>query len=187
MPALGNGVVNDVRVDTAAVGLFGMIALILRAYSLGAGTYTGIEAVSNGLNALREPRVQTGKRTMVYMGASLAFVVGGLLLAYLLYDVQHVDGQTLNAVLFQKITAAWPPGLSRAFVIAAMASSGALLFIAAQTGFFGGPRVLANMAVDRWMPTRFATSERPARHPERRADDGFRRLSRHPVHGRFGG
>ncbi len=38
-----------------------------------------------------------------------------------------------------------------------MASSAALLFIAAQTGFFGGPRVLANMAVDRWMPTRFAT------------------------------
>jgi K+ transporter len=38
-----------------------------------------------------------------------------------------------------------------------MASSGALLIIAAQTGFFGGPRVLANMAVDRWMPTRFAT------------------------------
>ncbi len=42
---------------------------MLRAYSLGAGTYTGIEAVSNGLNALREPRVQTGKRTMVYMGS----------------------------------------------------------------------------------------------------------------------
>jgi K+ transporter len=38
-----------------------------------------------------------------------------------------------------------------------MASSGALLIVAAQTGFFGGPRVLANMAVDRWMPTRFAT------------------------------
>jgi hypothetical protein len=130
---------------------------VLRAYSLGAGTYTGIEAVSNGLNALREPRVQTGKRTMVYMGASLSFVVGGLLLAYLLYHVGHVEGKTLNAVLFEKITAAWPPLLSRGFVIAAMASSAALLFIAAQTGFFGGPRVLANMAVDRWMPTRFAT------------------------------
>jgi hypothetical protein len=38
-----------------------------------------------------------------------------------------------------------------------MVSSAALLFIAAQTGFFGGPRVLANMAVDRWMPTRFAS------------------------------
>ena len=32
-----------------------------------------------------------------------------------------------------------------------------MLFIAAQTGFLGGPRILANMAVDRWMPTRFAT------------------------------
>ena len=157
LPAIAHGVASDVRSDSAAVGMFGMFALLLRAYSLGAGTYTGIEAVSNGLNALREPRVQTGKRTMVYMGASLAFVVGGLLLAYLLYNVEHVDGLTLNAVLFMKITAAWPHVLSQGFVIAAMASSGALLFIAAQTGFFGGPRVLANMAVDRWMPTRFAT------------------------------
>jgi amino acid transporter len=157
LPSIAHGVVTDVKDDSAQVGIFGMIAVLLRAYSLGAGTYTGIEAVSNGLNALREPRVQTGKRTMIYMGASLAFVVGGLLLAYVLYDVQHVEGQTLNAVLFTKITAAWPHALSTGFVIAAMASSGALLFIAAQTGFFGGPRVLANMAVDRWMPTRFAT------------------------------
>jgi len=157
LPGIAHGVVADSRSDYAEVGLFGFVALILRAYSLGAGTYTGIEAVSNGLNALREPRVQTGKRTMLYMGTSLSFVVGGLLLAYLLYHVRHVDGKTLNAVLFEQITAAWPAWLSRGFVVAAMASSAALLFIAAQTGFFGGPRVLANMAVDRWMPTRFAT------------------------------
>jgi hypothetical protein len=138
LPDIAHGVMGDVKSGYAEVGMFGLVALVLRAYSLGAGTYTGIEAVSNGLNALREPRVQTGKRTMVYMGASLSFVVGGLLLAYLLYHVSHVDGKTLNAVLFEKITAAWPPLLSRGFVIAAMASSAALLFIAAQTGFFGG-------------------------------------------------
>ena len=157
LPNIAHGVVNDVRADHAEVGWFGLMAVLLRAYSLGAGTYTGIEAVSNGLGTLREPRVQTGKRTMIYMGASLSFVVGGLLLAYLLYNVQHVEGKTLNAVLFEDITAAWPAWLSKGFVISAMASSAALLFIAAQTGFFGGPRVLANMAVDRWMPTRFAT------------------------------
>jgi amino acid transporter len=157
LPGIAHGVVSDVKSDTAEVGWFGLIAVVLRAYSLGAGTYTGIEAVSNGLNTLREPRVQTGKRTMIYMSASLSFVVGGLLLAYLLYHVTPVRGETLNAVLFEKITAAWPPLLAHGFVIAAMASSAALLFIAAQTGFFGGPRVLANMAVDRWMPTRFAT------------------------------
>jgi len=131
--------------------------VMLRAYGLGAGTYTGIEAVSNAVNTLREPRVQTGKRTMVYMAVSLSFVVGGLLLAYLLYQVAPVEGKTLNAVLFEKLTSAWPANLSKTFVIAAMGSSAALLVIAAQTGFVGGPRVLANMAVDRWMPTRFAT------------------------------
>ena len=156
LPNIAHGLVTDAKSDCAEVGVFGLIAVILRAYSLGAGTYTGIEAVSNGLNSLREPRVQTGKRTMVYMCVSLSFVVGGLLLAYLLYHVEHVDGQTLNAVLFGKITAAWPPWAGHGFVVAAMASSAALLFIAAQTGFFGGPRILANMAVDRWMPSPFA-------------------------------
>ena len=57
----------DVHSGAAELGWLGLIAVVLRAYSLGAGTYTGIEAVSNGLNTLREPRVQTGKRTMVYM------------------------------------------------------------------------------------------------------------------------
>ncbi len=157
MPGIVQGVTGDVRSDYADVGLWGLIVVVLRAYSLGAGTYTGIEAVSNGLSALREPRVQTGKRTMVYMASSLAFVVGGLLLAYLLYHVSPETGKTLNAVLFERITSAWSPLVAKMFIIAALVSSAALLFIAAQTGFFGGPRVLANMAVDRWMPTRFAT------------------------------
>ena len=157
LPGIAHGMVGDVRTTAAQIGVWGIVVVILRAYSLGAGTYTGIEAVSNGLNALREPRVETGKRTMVYMGTSLSLVVGGLLLTYLLYHVQHVEGKTLNAVLFEQMTAGWPPALGKMFIVAALVSSTALLFIAAQTGFFGGPRILANMAVDRWMPTRFAS------------------------------
>ena len=157
MPQIVNGVTTDVQAATSQFGVWGVMVIILRAYSLGAGTYTGIEAVSNGLNVLREPRVRTGKRTMLYMGASLAIVVGGLLLAYLLYHVKPEAGKTLNAVLFEQMTRSWPSPLAHGFVYAALASSAVLLFIAAQTGFFGGPRVLANMAVDRWMPTRFAT------------------------------
>ena len=157
LPQIAHGVTSDVQTATSQVGIWGVIVIILRAYSLGAGTYTGIEAVSNGLNVLREPRVRTGKRTMLYMGSSLALVVGGLLLAYLLYHVQPQAGKTLNAVLFEQMTQQWPTPLAHGFVYAALASSAVLLFIAAQTGFFGGPRVLANMAVDRWMPTRFAT------------------------------
>jgi amino acid transporter len=157
LPGIAQGVASDVQATASQIGWWAMLVVILRAYSLGAGTYTGIEAVSNGLNVLREPRVETGKRTMVYMATSLSFVVGGLLLAYLLYHVEHVDGKTLNAVLFERMTAAWPATAAKIFVVAALVSSTALLFIAAQTGFFGGPRILANMAVDRWMPTRFAS------------------------------
>jgi amino acid transporter len=157
LPNVFHGLASDVHADYTQIGLWGLIVVILQSYSMGAGTYTGIEAVSNSVSALREPRVQTGKRTMVYMGTSLALVVGGLLLTYLLFQVEPVKGKTLNAVLFEQITLSWPPVLAHGFVIAALASSAALLFIAAQTGFLGGPRVLANMAADRWMPTRFAS------------------------------
>ena len=61
--------------------------IFFRAYSMGTGTHTGIEAVSNGLPISREPRTTTGKRTMLYMAWSLAFIAGGILIAYLLTGV----------------------------------------------------------------------------------------------------
>jgi hypothetical protein len=153
---IAHGLSSDVSATTSSIGAWGLVMVVLRAYSSGAGTFTGIEAVSNSMSTLREPRVQTGKRTMVYMGTSLSFVAAGLLLTYLLYHVTPVPGKTLNAVLLQQMTSAWPGWAGKIFVGIALVSSAALLFIAAQTGFIGGPRVLANMAVDRWMPTRFA-------------------------------
>lgn len=141
---------------SAEVGAFGLMALLLRAYSMGAGTYTGIEAVSNGLPILREPRVRTGRRTMVLMALSLAGMVAGLLVAYLLMRVVPQEGKTLNAVLLEQLTAGWPAWLGSTFVKVSLTSAAALLFIAAQAGFLDGPRVLASMALDRWMPARFA-------------------------------
>jgi amino acid transporter len=147
----------DISVSHHELGWLGMALLVLRAYSMGAGTYTGIEAVSNGLPILREPRVHTGKRTMHYMAVSLSITVAGLLLCYLLYRVAPETGKTLNAVLFEHLTASWPHGAALAFIVVTLASEAALLFVAAQTGFLDGPRVLANMALDRWFPGRFAT------------------------------
>jgi amino acid transporter len=147
----------DVQRTYATLGGFGMLALILRAYSMGAGTYTGIEAVSNSLPVLREPRVQTARRTMTYMAVSLAFVAMGLMIAYILFHARPSETKTLNAVLFENITAPWPKTMGNAFVLITLISEALVLFVAAQTGFLGGPRVLANMAVDRWVPTSFAT------------------------------
>jgi amino acid transporter len=139
----------------STLGLGGMLLLFLHAYSLGGGTYTGLEAVSNGLPILREPRAHTGKRTMLYMAVSLAFTAGGLLLLYLLWGVPpHTPGKTTNAVLLETLTAGIPGG--RLFTFVTMLSAGALLIVGAQAGFVDGPRVLANMAVDSWMPRRFS-------------------------------
>lgn len=148
----------DVRSATAQFGFFGMMLLVLRAYSMGAGTFTGIEAVSNGMSMLREPRVRTARRTMTYMAWSLVFTAGGLTFAYLLYRLTgHPGGtKTLNALLFENMTAHWPGGLAKTFILVTLVSEGAILFVAAQTGFLGGPKVLANMALDRWLPSRFA-------------------------------
>ncbi|MEY2407879.1 MAG: hypothetical protein QOF48_549 [Verrucomicrobiota bacterium] len=148
----------DVKGAHSELGLGMMLFLIMRAYAQGAGTYTGIEGVSNSMLMLREPRVETGKKTMRYMAISLCIVVAGLLVSYLLWQVgPPVEGKTLNAVLLEKVTTDWPPRLGFAFVLVTLISEAALLLIAAQAGFMGGPQVLANMALDRWFPTRFAT------------------------------
>jgi amino acid transporter len=156
-------VVSSVRQGYASgmstLGLGGMLLLLAHAYSLGGGTYTGIEAVSNGMPIMREPRVRTGRRTMLYMALSLAFTASGLLLCYLLFGVTPEVGKTLNATLAERFAAGMPGGA--AFVIVTLVSEGALLVVAAQAGFLDGPRVLANMATDSWAPHRFSTlSER---------------------------
>jgi amino acid transporter len=143
--------------DIQGLGLWTTIFIILHAYSLGGGTYTGIEAVSNGLQILREPRVATGKRTMLYMATSLAFTASGLLLCYLLNQVAAEPGKTLNASLFAKVYGNFFSSDSAyVLIIFTLVTEAALLLVAAQTGFIDGPRVLSNMAIDSWVPHRFA-------------------------------
>jgi amino acid transporter len=145
--------------DLSTIGFVGIMAIFLRAFSMGGGTYTGIEAVSNAMNVMREPKVQTGKRTMVYLAVSLAVTASGLLFCYALFAIQPVPGRTLNAILADLTFSGWPLGGALAFIT--ILSEGALLIVGAQSGFAGGPSVMANMATDSWLPRRFsALSER---------------------------
>jgi amino acid transporter len=164
LPVVAHDALRQVHDGISTLGVFGLAVVFFRAYSMGAGTYTGIEAVSNGLPILREPRTVTGKRTMMYMAVSLAFIAGGILIAFLLTGVAPRPGRTLNAVLFEQLTSGWKIGnlnIGGSVVTFTLLTEGALLFVAAQTGFVGGPQVLATMARDRWVPRRFASlSER---------------------------
>ncbi len=92
------------------------------------------------------------------MATSLAITAGGILLCYLLLDIRPEEGRTLNASLIDRVAGGWHLGdlqLGRGFLLFTLVSEGALLFVAAQAGFLDGPRVLANMAIDSWVPHRF--------------------------------
>jgi hypothetical protein len=121
-------VVASLKASSSALGTFGMLKLFARAYALGGGTYTGIEAVSNSVALMREPRVATAKKTM--NAVLFERVVGGWKIGS--FDVGNV------------------------LVIVTLISEAALLLIAAQAGFLSGPRVMASMAADSWFPHRFS-------------------------------
>ncbi|HYD80745.1 MAG TPA: APC family permease [Paucimonas sp.] len=140
------------------IGWIGVAGMLLLAYSHGGGTYTGLEAVSNNVNILAEPRVHTGKMTMLYMALSLAFTASGIILLYLLWDAKPVEGQTLNATTFEAIINSFGIGstfINKTILTVVLAFEAGLLFVAANTGFLGGPSVLSNMAADSWVPHKF--------------------------------
>lgn len=174
----------DVR--DPALGWLVIISMFLKAYSLGAGTYTGIEAVSNSMAVMREPRVATAQRTMVYMAISLAITAGGLMVAYLLFELdiratgahmfgvelepgeqnlvglREKTGHTMNDLLAEWFAySTFPQPFAQVFRWITVLSEATLLLVAAQAGFIGGPKCLANMAHDSWVPHWFGSlSER---------------------------
>ena len=128
----------------------GGVGIVLQAFALGGGTYTGIEAVSNNIHMLREPRTVTGRWTMTYMAISLSFAAGGLILLYLLWNVHPVwpdaerrhlppDPQPLPGFRFSG---------GGIMLLGTLSVAAGLLFVASNTGFLGGPAALANMAID---------------------------------------
>ena len=158
LPQLIPATVIETQKLSSNIGMLGVIAALMVAYAQGGGTYTGLEAVSNNVNVLAEPREKTGKVTMFYMALSLAIAAGGIILLYLLWAVQPQQGKTLNAVLFGAIIEDMGLGgaaFNHTLLVIVLATEAGLLFVAANTGFLGGPAVLSNMALDSWVPHQF--------------------------------
>ena len=159
LPALVPDAIKETQGLAGEIGWFAVLALFFKAFSLGGGTYTGLEAVSNSMGSLAEPREKTGKATMWAIAFSLAFMAAGIIAMYLLWDVHKVAGETLNATSFKMVTANWTLlgyNISAEFTAVALVFAAGLLFVAANTGFIAGPCVMASMAGDRWMPHMFS-------------------------------
>ncbi len=133
--------------------------LLLKAFASGCTALTGVEAVSNGVKAFREPTAQTAQRTLGLIIASLVFMLAGI--AYLVrsYHIVATDpnGNSYQSILSMLFLAVAGRGW---FYYTAIASVLLVLVFSANTAFADFPRVCRAIAENRFLPVSFANRGR---------------------------
>jgi amino acid transporter len=129
------------------VGLF----LFLRAYAAGCTALTGVEAVSNGVPALRPPEGRNAQTVMTWLGViSIAMFLG---ITYLAYDFGIIPGgdETVVSKIAHRVF-----GSSLIYYVVQAATT-LILLLAANTSYADFPRLSSILARDRYMPRQFAS------------------------------
>ncbi len=129
------------------VGLF----LLLRSYAAGCTALTGVEAVSNGVPALRPPEGRNAQTVMTWLGViSIAMFLG---ITYLAYDFGIIPGgdETVVSKIARRVF-----GTSLAYY-AIQAATMLILLLAANTSYADFPRLSSLLSRDRFMPRQFAS------------------------------
>jgi amino acid transporter len=141
--------------ETEAASLW----LLLRAFASGCTAMTGVEAVSNGMSAFREPTVRYGHRTLAAIVAILAAFLAGIAYLTTVFRIGAMD-QTQDgyrSVLSQLAAAVTGTGV---FYYTAMASVLSVLALSANTSFVDFPRMCRLVAEDGFLPKPFAIAGR---------------------------
>jgi amino acid transporter len=133
--------------------------LLLRAFASGCTAMTGVEAVSNGVSAFREPRVRNAHRTLTIIVGVLALLLGGV--AYLAHAYQigamRQDQEGYQSILSQITGAVVGRG---SFYYVAIGSVLATLCLSANTSFVDFPRLSRLIAQHDFLPRGFAVAGR---------------------------
>ncbi|MET9218459.1 APC family permease [Streptomyces sp. NPDC008079] len=137
---------------TESLGLL----LLLKAFSAGCSSLTGVEAIANGVPAFRDPRVRRAQRTELMLGGLLALMLVGLAV---LIRRDHVAPRGDVTVLAQLTAGSfgtgWPYDATNLVVTLALA-------LAANTSFGGLPVLMSLLARDHRLPHLFGLrTERP--------------------------
>lgn len=127
-----------------------MILLLLKAFSHGCAALTGIEAISNGVGAFKEPSAVNANRTMVLMGCILASLFIGI--TYLAFRF-HIGPSESETVISQVARAVFPDGSNLHLVYSIIQiTTMIILVLAANTSFAGFPRLSSVLAFDGYLP-----------------------------------
>ncbi len=124
------------------------ILLVMRAFASGCTALTGVEAISNGIMAFKEPRSRNAARTMVFMSTLLAVMFIGI--TVLANQVHVVAGENVNETVISQIARSLY-GLSPMYYVTLTATT-IILIMAANTSYAGFPFLSALIAGDNFLP-----------------------------------
>jgi amino acid transporter len=129
--------------------------LIVQSFASGCTAMTGVEAVSNGVRAFKEPTVRTAQRTLTVIIGLLILMLGGIAFLVRAYHVAAaVPGQTgYQSVLSMLVSAVAGRGV---FYYVAIGSILLVLALSANTAFADFPRLCRAIAQNRYLPDGFS-------------------------------
>ncbi|HXY25316.1 MAG TPA: APC family permease [Candidatus Acidoferrum sp.] len=133
--------------------------LILQAFASGCTAMTGVEAVSNGVKAFREPVVKTARRTLTIIIALLILLLAGIAWLVRVYGIQATDPGLpgYESVLSMLLAAVTGRGM---FYYVSIGSILLVLALSANTAFADFPRLCRAIAQNNYLPHSFATRGR---------------------------
>jgi amino acid transporter len=133
--------------------------LLLKSFSSGCTALTGVEAVSNGVQAFRPDKVKNGQRTLAVIIAALAVMLAGIAYLVKAYRIVATDpnGNGYQSVLSMLLSAITGRGW---FYYVGIASILLVLIFSANTAFADFPRVCRVVAEDGYLPVSFANRGR---------------------------
>ena len=137
------------------VGAAISVWLLLRAFASGCTAMTGVEAVSNGVNAFRAPSVTYAHRTLTAIVVLLSMLLAGIAYLANAYHTLAMDQTQPGYQSIQSQLAGAVVGRGT-FYFVAMASVLAVLCLSANTSFAGFPRLCRQVARDGYLPRAFA-------------------------------
>jgi amino acid transporter len=128
--------------------------LLVKAFSSGCTAMTGVEAVSNGVPAFRDPKVKNAQATLTIVIATLILLFAGIAYLCRAYDIAATPPGLpgYQSVLSQLTLAVTGRGI---FYFITMAAVLIVLALSANTSFADFPRLCRSIAEDRWLPDPF--------------------------------
>ncbi|MBZ9883480.1 APC family permease [Mesorhizobium sp. CA10] len=131
------------------------LLLLMHAFASGCTAMTGVEAVSNGMTAFKDPPVRHGRRTLAAICLTLGLLLGGIAFLSARYRIGAMDQEKdgYQSVLSQLAHAVVGDGV---FYYVAIGSLLCVLALSANTSFVDFPRLCRMVAEDGYLPKPFA-------------------------------